>query len=232
MGKTLIQQARGKGSIRYRTKKQAYWLRVTYPQGEGDAEIIKLLNVPCYDAPVIKIQFKKGIFYNIAPDGVYEGQKIRIGGDQVATGNILKLSDIPNGSSIFNIELHPGQGGKLVRTSGICGKVVKNEPNGVLVLLPSKKEKTFDPRCRATIGIIAGAGRTDKPIMKAGKGVFMHNAIGGRVYPRTSAIKMNAIDHPFGSGRGKRIKSKIAKRNAPPGAKVGLLRPRRTGRKK
>ena len=53
-----------------------------------------------------------------------------------------------------------------------------------------------------------------------------------KLYPRTSAVKMNVIDHPFGSGRGKRIKSKIAKRNAPPGAKVGLVRPRRTGKQK
>ena len=53
-----------------------------------------------------------------------------------------------------------------------------------------------------------------------------------KLWPRTSAVKMNVVDHPFGSGRGKRIKSKIAKRNAPPGRKVGLLRPRRTGRKK
>ena len=54
----------------------------------------------------------------------------------------------------------------------------------------------------------------------------------GRKWHRTSAVKMNAVDHPFGGGRGKRIKSKIAKRNAPAGAKVGHLRPRRTGRKK
>ena len=54
----------------------------------------------------------------------------------------------------------------------------------------------------------------------------------GRKWHRTSAIKTNAIDHPFGGGRGKRIKSKIAKRNAPPGAKVGHIRPSRTGRKK
>ena len=51
-----------------------------------------------------------------------------------------------------------------------------------------------------------------------------------KLWPRTSAVKMNAVDHPFGSGRGKRIKSKIAKRNAPAGARVGHIRPRRTGR--
>jgi len=52
------------------------------------------------------------------------------------------------------------------------------------------------------------------------------------MWPRTSAIKFNAVDHPFGSGRGKRPKSKIAQRFSSPGQKVGLVRPRRTGRKK
>ena len=64
--------------------------------------------------------------------------------------------------------------------------------------------------------------------MKAGKRYHMKKAK-GKLWPRTSAVKMNAVDHPFGSGRGKNPKSKIPKRNAPPGKKVGLLRPRRTG---
>ena len=58
----------------------------------------------------------------------------------------------------------------------------------------------------------------------------------GKLWPRTSAVAMNVIDHPFGSGRGKNVshgsKGKIAKRNAPPGAKVGSIRPRRSGRRK
>jgi large subunit ribosomal protein L2 len=103
--------------------------------------------------------------------------------------------------------------------------------NEVMVLLPSKKERRFHSECRATIGTIAGTGRLDKPILKAGKKHHMTKAR-GKLWPRTSAVKMNVIDHPFGSGRGKRIKSKIAKRNAPPGRRVGLLRPSRTGKRK
>ena len=101
----------------------------------------------------------------------------------------------------------------------------------IFVLMPSKKEKEFNPNCRAIVGTIAGAGRLDKPLVKAGKNFYIKKAR-NKLWPRTSAVKMNAIDHPFGSGRGKRIKSKIAKRNAPAGAKVGLIRPSRTGRKK
>jgi len=97
--------------------------------------------------------------------------------------------------------------------------------------MPSKKEIMFDEKCRATIGTIAGQGRLDKPIVKAGKMWHMMKAR-NKLWPRTSAVKMNIIDHPFGSGRGKRIKAKIAKLNAPPGANVGLIRPRQTGRRK
>ena len=97
--------------------------------------------------------------------------------------------------------------------------------------MPSKKEKKFHKNCRAIIGIIAGAGRLEKPVVKAGK-KFHIKKTKSKLWPRTSAVKMNAIDHPFGSGRAKNPKSKIAKRNAPPGRKVGLIRTRRTGRKK
>ncbi|MCX8194195.1 MAG: 50S ribosomal protein L2, partial [Candidatus Pacearchaeota archaeon] len=142
------------------------------------------------------------------------------------------VASLPIGTDIYNIETTPGLGGKLVRTSGLSAKIIKKEVSGVVILLPSKKEKIFNPNVRATVGIVAASGRIEKPFVKAGKKLYMKKAKGGKVYPRTSAVKMNAVDHPFGSGRGKRIKSKIAKRWAPPGKKVGLLRPRRTGRRK
>ena len=233
MGKTIIQQARGHGSLAYRTRKQAFKITVKYPKTEGIGEVLKLIHVPCYDAPVAKIKLGKEIFYNIAAEGMYEGQKVMVGKDViVSTGNILPLISLPIGTSVYNIETIPGLGGKIVRTSGLSGRVTKKEPKGVSVLLPSKQEKIFNPSARASIGVVAATGRIEKPIVKAGKGLYIAKAIGGRVYPRTSAVKFNAIDHPFGSGRGKRIKSKIAKRWAPAGRNVGLLRPKRTGRRK
>ena len=122
----------------------------------------------------------------------------------------------------------PGDGGKIARTSGNFAVVSKTSPEKVTLMLSSKKEINFNPECRATIGIVAGQGRKLKPVVKAGKKWHMMKAR-NKFWPRTSAVKFNAVDHPFGSGRGKRIKSKIAKRNAPAGAKVGHLRPSRTG---
>ncbi|MCL6500929.1 MAG: 50S ribosomal protein L2 [Candidatus Pacearchaeota archaeon] len=233
MGKTLIQQARGHGSLTYRTKKKAFRIHVSYPSVEGIGRVEKLINVACYSAPVAKIRLNNKIFYNLAHEKMYEGQEIMVGGDaRIAPGNILPLGKLPIGTEVFNIEIIPGAGPKLVRNSGCVARVVKKDQKGVYVQLPSKEEKCLNPAARATIGIISASGRKEKPILKVGKKLFMKRAKGGKVYPRTSAVKMNAVDHPFGSGRGKRIKSKIAKRNAPPGQKVGLLRPRRTGRRK
>ena len=80
-----------------------------------------------------------------------------------------------------------------------------------MILISNKREIWLNPDCRATIGVIAGQGRKLKPVVRAGKKWHMMKAR-NKLWPRTSAVKFNAVDHPFGSGRGKRIKSKIAKR--------------------
>ena len=119
-----------------------------------------------------------------------------------------------------------------MRAAGTSAVIFKQYEFGKIgVLMPNKKEIILDGNCMATIGIVAGTGKRQKPFITAGRKFYKMKAKGGRIWPRTSAVKMNAVDHPFGSGRGKRIKQKIAKRNAPPGAKVGHLRPRRTGRR-
>lgn len=232
MGKRIIQRARGKGSLTYRSKTQAYRISVSYPSEQGEAQILKLINVPCYSAPVAKILINKRVFYNIAAQGIYEGQRISVGKGPVVAGNILALKDVPMGTPVFNLETVPGEGPRLVRTGGSVAHVTKKEHDLVYVMLPSKQEKAFNPNARSTIGSVSAAGRLEKPILKAGKMVHMTKARGARIYPRTSAVKMNVVDHPFGCGRGKRIKSKIAKRWAPPGRKVGLLRPRHVGRRR
>lgn len=234
MGKTIIQQARGHGSIRYRSTKQAYAISAIYPELKfsGKGQVIDLINTRCYSVPVAKIKINNKIFYNLAANGLASEQEIEIGDDaQVKDGNILPLEKMPLGTSVFNIETYPGSSGKLVRTAGTSAKITKKDKS-ITLEMPSKQEKVFDKRCRATIGVLPSASIKERPIMKAGKMFYIKGARGARVWPRTSAVKTNAIDHPFGSGRGKRIKSKIAKRNAPRGAKVGLLRPRRTGKRK
>lgn len=231
MGKRIIQQARGHGSFSYRVRRKAFVYKLKYPRElSGEGIVLQLINSIGHTAPLAKIKYNNETFYMPACKGLIEGQNIKFGGNEIQNGNILQLKDIPVKTMIYDIEARPGDGGVFIKTAGSYAVVSKVIGERIFVAMPSK-EKEFNPRCRAVIGMIAGAGRLDKPVMKAGKKFFIKKTR-NKLWPRTSAVKMNAIDHPFGSGRGKRIKSKIAKRNAPAGARVGLIRPRRTGRKK
>lgn len=228
MGKRIISQARGHGSLSYQVRKQAYRYKIKYPMHEGEAEIIDLIHSPAHSAPIIKLKAGNEIFYNAAFNGALVGQKIVIGKDS-AVGNIVMLKDIPTGTTVYNLEARPGDGGKMIRAAGSRATVFKrHDHNKIAVLMPNKKELLLSGDCRATIGFIAGEGKILKPFVLAGK-KFYKMKTRNKLWPRSSAVKMNAVDHPFGSGRGKRIKSKIAKRNAPPGTRVGHIRPRRTG---
>ena len=232
MGKRIIQQARGHGSFSYRVRRSAFRTKLKYPRElKGEGIVLKLFHSAGHSAPLAKVKYDKGIFFIPACKGMIEGQKIKFEGNEIQNGNILQLKDIPIKTFVYDIENRPGDGGVFIKTAGSSAVVNRIVGEYVYVSMPSKKEKKFNPRCRAIIGVIAGAGRLEKPIIKAGKSFYIKKSR-NKLWPRTSAVKMNVIDHPFGSGRGKRIKSKIAKRNAPPGAKVGLIRPRRTGRKK
>ena len=231
MGKRIIQQRRGKGGHTYKTREKAGKLRPGYiADMNGEFECIKLTASIGHSVPIAKFMNKEGkVFETFAVNLLYIGQKINVGGNKI--GDIAKVGDLKNGTEIFNIEHNPKDGGKFVRTGGNAAVVMAREGDVVKVMMPSKRIKKFNVNCRTTIGRAAGDGRMDKPILKAGKQFYIMKTK-SKLWPRVSAVKMNAIDHPFGSGRGKRMKSKIAKRNASPGKKVGLIRPRRTGRKK
>lgn len=230
MGKRIIPQARGHGSLTYRVRRKAFSVKPSYPkQLQGDFKVIRLFSSAGHSAPIVKLTDKKGnMFFNLANNGIFEGQTISFNGQK--PGDVCSLGELKTGTKIFNIENSFQDGGKFVRTGGNSAIVLGKQEDKVKISMPSKKEKLFDPRCRATIGELAGQGRLEKPILKAGKQHYIKKAK-SKLWPRTSAVKMNAIDHPFGSGRGKRIKSKIIKRFASPGQKVGLLRPRRTGKR-
>ena len=232
MGKRIIAQARGKGSNTYKVRKKAFKCKLKYPPSlVGQGIIVKLLNSPGHTAPVAKIKYERGVFYIPAFKGAFEGQVVSFDQQEIKEGNILELGKIPLKTTVYCIESKPKDGGVFVKASGGCATIVRKINQKVFVLMPSKKEKAFNEKCRAIVGTVAGEGRLEKPIIKAGKKYYIKK-IKNKLWPRTSAVKMNAVDHPFGSGRGKNPKSKIAKRNAPPGRKVGLLKPRRTGKKK
>jgi len=229
MGKRIISQRRGRGTHTYKVKRKAFRYKPQYPKKlEGEGAVVKLFNSAAHSSPLAKVTYDKGSFIMPAFKEMFEGQKIKFSGKDRGVTNI---GDLPVKTRIFNIESRPGDGGKFMRSAGNSAIINRKIGDDVFILFPSKKEKKFNKNCRATIGVAAGAGRLDKPIVKAGKQHHIKKSK-SKLWPRTSAVKMNAVDHPFGSGRGKNVKSKIAKRNAPPGRRVGLVRPRRTGKRK
>ena len=237
MGKSIIQQARGKGSKSYQVRPSAYRYKIAMAANlphNSKGKIIALINSPAHTSPLAKILADNKTFFVPAAQGVYEGQEISILPDtteNIKPGDIVFLKNLAFDTNVFNVEIRPKDGGKIARTSGMFLRVVRSIPGKTIVMTVKKREIELNEDCRCIIGITAGQGRKLKPVVKAGKKFHMMKAR-NKLWPRTSAVKMNAVDHPFGSGRGKRIKSKIAKRNAPAGAKVGHLRPKRTGRKK
>ncbi len=235
MGKNLIQQKRGKGSHTYRAPSFRYYGSVSYPKESKDIEgrIVDFIGCPGHSAPLIQVKYNSGEEILMpAPEGVRIGDIVKSGMKiPIKPGNIMPLKNIPEGTLIYNIEAQPGDGGKFVRSAGTFAKVGSKMKDEVIVLLPSKKEKNFNPECRASIGILAAGGRKEKPFLKAGNKYHAMRAK-NKLYPTVSGVSMNAVCHPFG-GSSSHVKGRPtqASRNAPPGRKVGKIAPRRTGRK-
>jgi large subunit ribosomal protein L2 len=237
MGKRIIQQARGKGGPRYKSTSFNFAGDTRLKSLHKDTikgKVVELLHSRGHTAPLARMQYDDGELSLVpAPEGIKIGEEISCGTEaNVTPGNTLPLHKLPEGTIIYNIEKTPGDGGKFCKSSGTGAKIVSKLPKGIVVILPSKKKKVFHNNCRATIGIVAGGGRTEKPILKAGKMHHKRKAT-NRLYPRISANAQNAVDHPFGNSRSARkAKNKGVSRHAPPGRKVGHLAPRRTGKRK
>ncbi|MEM4239704.1 MAG: 50S ribosomal protein L2 [Candidatus Woesearchaeota archaeon] len=237
MGKSLIQQARGKGgpvyrSLSFRFKGDAKMLPPAEKQIAGI--IVDFVHCPGHSAPLAEIEYEDGqTCLLIAPEGAKVGDKVVIGGTAEANpGNVLALRDIPEGTPVYNIELQPGDGGRFCRSSGVFARIVAKSGDFVTLLLPSKKLKNLPSNCRAIVGMVAGGGRVEKPFLKAGTRHHKARARNKR-YPRQSAAAQNAADHPFGNKRtSRKAKQRPVGHFAPPGRKVGKMWPRRTGRKK
>lgn len=145
---------------------------------------------------------------------------------------MLPLGSMVEGTIACNLERYPGDRGKIAKTSGEYVTVIgHNEDTGISkVRLPSGVKKNLDSGCRAMVGIVAGGGRTDKPVLKAGRNYHKYKVKGNR-WPVVGAVNMNAVDHPHGGGNHDHLgRAGTRRRDAPPGQKVGLIAARRTGR--
>lgn len=241
MGKRIISQNRGKGTSTYRSPPRRRKEPLVHPKTDvGETlcgEILDLIHDPARNSVFAKVAINMGDDKVVKPilavEGNYVGQKIFFGDNaEIAVGNTLPLSKIPDGSLVCNIESKPGDGGKFVRSTGACATVISHEGDKTYLELPSGVKKRISSKCRATIGIVAGGGRKEKPFIKAGKRYYSLKSKAAK-YPRTSAVKMNSVDHPFGGGGHKHVgKSKTVSRNTPPGKKVGSISAKKTGKRR
>ncbi len=235
MPRKLRQQRRGKGSNVYRKLPHTFDANVKYTPNRGSkivGEVTGFFNSTGHTAPIMSVlydDFSESTL--LAPEGISVGDRVYIGYKSYGLGSVLKLSEIPKGVPIYNIEFRPGDGGRLVRTAGSSAFITAHNEGNVLVKLPSKTTISLDSECRAQLGIVSGGGFLEQPLVKAGKSYYIYHVL-NRTWPTNRGVKMNPVDHPFGGKQHHKGKSSMTSRNAPPGRKVGHIAARRVGRRK
>ena len=136
--------------------------------------------------------------YIIAPKGLTVGDMVESGhGADIKPGNAMPLRYIPVGTTVHNVELRPGQGGKIGRSAGIAVQLVAKEGSHATLRMPSTEMRRVPIDCRATVGEV---GNSEHELVKIGKAG--RNRWKG-VKPQTRGVAMNPVDHPHGGGEGK-----------------------------
>ena len=163
------------------------------------AEVIGIEYDPNRTCHIALVQYEDGEKrYILAPVGLTVGDKIE-SGDKVEpkVGNCMPLKNIPNGMEVHNIEMNPGQGGKLVRSAGSVARIAGKEEKYITLIMPSGEMRMIHSACRATIGQI---GNTDHQLVRIGKAGRKRH-MGRRPHVRGKA--QNPVSHPMGGGEGR-----------------------------
>lgn len=136
--------------------------------------------------------------YILAPAGVEVGDRLRSGhGAEIRPGNALPLRYIPVGTTVHNVELRPGAGGKMGRSAGMSIQLIAKEGDFATLRLPSTEMRRVPIDCRGTVGEVGNAEAELVKIGKAGRNRWKG------VRPQTRGVAMNPVDHPLGGGEGK-----------------------------
>jgi len=201
--------------------------------------VAEIIHDPGRGAPLARVTFRDPIRYKhqkelfIAAEGMYSGQFVYCGHKaSLAVGNVKPLGDMPEGTIVCNVEEKAGDRGTLARASGDYAIVVAHNPDAGItrIKLPSGAKKVVPSSCRAMVGMVAGGGRTEKPMLKAGRAYHKYR-VKRHSWPKTRGVAMNPVEHPHGGGNHQHIgHASTVSRFAPPGQKVGLIAARRTGR--
>jgi len=136
--------------------------------------------------------------YILAPVGLAVGDTVMSGANaDIKVGNTLPLANIPVGTTIHNLELDAGRGGKIARSAGIFAQLMAKEAKGAIVRMPSGEMRYIPLKCRATIGVVGNVENEIVSLGKAGRKRHMG------VRPTVRGVVMNPCDHPHGGGEGK-----------------------------
>ena len=199
---------------------------------ERKGEIIDLVHESGRDVPLSKVRFEDGaISFIPAPLGTKVGQRISFGlNSEIIDGNVISIQNIPDGTIVCNVEKQFGDGGSFIKTAGADATVFSHADDGVILKLASGKFKKLNPKNRAMIGTLAGGGVEDRPFMRAGVKMMRFKSKGQK-YPIVRGVAQAAYVHPHGGGRHQHVgQSSTVSRDTPPGAKVGSIAAKKTGR--
>jgi len=247
MGKVILGARKGPGTVfvaRRRLKKGKAQLRMidhTEKKGYIKGIVKSLIHDPGRGAPLAKVHFRDPVRYKtrkenfIAAEGMYTGQFVYCGvRASLNVGNVVPVGNLPEGTVVCNLEHKTGDRSSFARASGTYCTVIAHDPEKgkTRVRLPSGSKKSILSTARAMIGVIAGGGRLEKPLLKAGR-AFHKYRVKRNCWPKVRGVAKNPVEHPHGGGNHQHIgHASTANRFLPPGAKVGLIAARRTGQMK
>ena len=163
------------------------------------ATVLRLEYDPNRSANIALLEYEDGERrYILAPVGLNAGDKVEAGANaDIKVGNALPIANIPVGTIIHNIELHPGNGAQLVRAAGVSAQLMAKEGGDAQIRMPSGEVRIVRTNCMATIGQVGNIEHENINIGKAGRKRWMG------VRPSVRGTVMNPVDHPHGGGEGK-----------------------------
>jgi len=245
MGRVIRSQRKGAGSVfrsHNKHRKGAPKFRsIDFAERHGYIKgvIRDVIHDPGRGAPLAQVVFRDPYKYKLrkelflAAEGMYTGQFVYCGKKAtLQIGNVLPVGTMPEGTVVCNLEEKAGDRGRIARASGNYATVISHNPDTrkTRVKLPSGAKKVVPSTNRAMVGIIAGGGRIDKPILKAGRAYHKYKAK-RNCWPKVRGVAMNPVEHPHGGGNHQHIgHASTVRRDASAGRKVGLIAARRTGR--
>lgn len=194
--------AQGRRTTRYRgggNKKHYRIIDFKRDKRNVEAKVMTIEYDPNRSAFIALVEYTDGEKrYILAPQGIQVGAVI-IAGDSVApeVGNALKMRNMPLGTNIHNIEMQPGQGGRMARSAGASAQLTNKEDRYAVLKMPSGELRKVLIDCYATVGVISNSDHSLERLGKAGRKRWKG------IRPRTRGVAMNPVDHPMGGGEGK-----------------------------